>query len=119
MADLIKQLDLHPDQVSLRNLRINNNANYTKINENFTAFDEKINYPDINNNSTVPSYAPDGKLQKIEEKAGSEVVSSSVLTYNTNGSLKSITKTINGRSVTTTINYDANGKFLGTSNQVG
>jgi antitoxin component YwqK of YwqJK toxin-antitoxin module len=119
MAAEIKQLDLHPDQVSLRNLRNNNNANYEKINENFGLIDFKINYPEINNNSMVPSYGTDGKLTKIEEISGSEVLSSSVLAYNPNGSLNTITKTINGRTVITTINYDANGKFLGTTNQVG
>lgn len=34
MADEIKQLDLHPDQLSLRELRNNNNENYKKINDN-------------------------------------------------------------------------------------
>ncbi|WP_191556619.1 hypothetical protein [Metabacillus idriensis] len=37
MADEIKQLDLHPDELSLRELRNNNNANYSKVNENFNA----------------------------------------------------------------------------------
>ncbi|MCQ6275748.1 hypothetical protein JMM81_12355 [Bacillus sp. V3B] len=36
MADKIKQLDLHPDTLELRKLRNNNNANYAKINGNFT-----------------------------------------------------------------------------------
>lgn len=42
MADEFKQLDLHPDELSLRELRNNNNANYTKITENFGAVDGKV-----------------------------------------------------------------------------
>lgn len=67
--------------------------------------------------TTVPTYTS-GKLTKVEEKDGSTVIRSTVLTYDGNGKLTTKAETAGGKTVTTTITYDANGKFSGKTKAV-
>lgn len=71
----------------------------------------------INSYSLTPTFT-NGKLTKVEEKDGTQVVSSSTLVYKPDGNLQTLSKTVNGKTVVTTIVYDANGKFAGTTKEV-
>jgi hypothetical protein len=70
----------------------------------------------INNYSVIPTFT-NGQLTKVEEKDGSLVKLSSSLTYNTDGTVNTVTEVINGKTVVTTLNY-INGEFSSVSRAV-
>ena len=61
--------------------------------------------------STVLTYT-DGRLTKVEEKYGSNVVKTTTLNYDGNGRLSSVVETAGGITRTSTLNYDANGNLI-------
>jgi len=63
----------------------------------------------INNFAVIPTYT-NGQLTKVEEKSGNNVIQSSAITYNTDGSINTVSEIINGKTVVTTLNY-SNGEF--------
>jgi hypothetical protein len=70
----------------------------------------------INNNTVIPTYT-NGQLTKVEEKDGSVVKASSTLTYNSDGTVNTVTELINGKTVVSTLNY-VNGDFSSISRVV-
>jgi hypothetical protein len=64
----------------------------------------------LNNYTVIPTFT-NGQLTKVEEKDGSTVKASSTLTYNSDGTVNTVTELINGKTVITTLNY-TNGEFL-------
>jgi hypothetical protein len=57
-----------------------------------------------NNYSVIPTYT-NGQLTKIEEKDGSVVKVSSTITYNTDGTVDTVTEVLNGKTVVSKLNY--------------
>lgn len=70
----------------------------------------------LNNYSVIPTYT-NGQLTKVEEKDGSVVKLSSAITYNTDGTVNTITEVVNGKTVVSTLNY-VNGEFSSVSRAV-
>lgn len=70
----------------------------------------------FNNHSIIPTYT-DGQLTKVEEKDGSTVKQSSIITYNLDGTVATVTELQNGKTVKSTLNY-VNGEFNSVSKEV-
>lgn len=68
---------------------------------------EEIN--GVNTYKTIPTFT-NGQLSKVEEKDGLAVKSSSTLTYNSDGTVNTVSELINGKTVLSTFNY-VNGEF--------
>ena len=71
----------------------------------------------LNNFNIIPTYTND-LLTKVEEKDGDTIKSMSTITYNSDGTVKSVTDTLNGKSVMYTFNY-VNDQLQSISRQVG
>jgi hypothetical protein len=63
----------------------------------------------LNNYSVIPTYT-NGVLTKVEEKDGSVVKASSTITYNTDGTVDTVTEVLNAKTVVSKLNY-VNGEF--------
>jgi hypothetical protein len=63
----------------------------------------------INNYTITPTYT-NGQLTKVDEKDGSVVKTSSAITYNSDGTVNTVTELIDGKTVVSTLIY-VNGEF--------
>ena len=103
------------------NLLLNEfNKNNQQINDLQNSIDAtSVQLADIasqNNYSVIPTYT-NGQLTKVEEKDGSTVKAPSTITYNSDGSVNTVTEVLNGKTVVTTLNY-VNGEFSSISRAV-
>lgn len=74
-----------------------------------------LNFP-IDTRATFLTYTA-GRLSKVEDKDGSFVVKSTSVTYDAQGRASKITEAAGGKTVTVTLNYNADGS-LGTITKV-
>lgn len=65
----------------------------------------------FNNHSIVPTYS-NGLLVNFTELEGDETEKMTIITYNIDGTVNTVTETMDGKSVTSTIHY-TNGVFSG------
>jgi YD repeat-containing protein len=59
-----------------------------------------------------------GRITKIDEKDGSTIVKSTTITYDGLGRVSKVTETAGGKTVTTTLSYNADGTLSGVSKAV-
>lgn len=72
----------------------------------------------IDTRTVVLTYDANGRLTKVEEKDGATVVKTTNLIYDGNGFLSQVQESAGGTTVTTTLNYDANGNLTSVSKAV-
>ncbi|MED4581888.1 hypothetical protein P9578_03745 [Brevibacillus choshinensis] len=71
----------------------------------------------IDTRSVTPTYT-NGLLTKTVEKDGNTVVKTTELIYDANGALKNVKVLAGGKTATTTLNYNPDGSFSGTTKAV-
>ncbi|UJF36623.1 hypothetical protein [Paenibacillus hexagrammi] len=73
---------------------------------------------EVDTRSIVVTRDATGKVQKVEEKDGSIIVSTTTVARNTLGQITSITEVLGGNTITTTINRNLSGKITSTTKTV-
>jgi hypothetical protein len=112
VSGLQSSLDDKATQTALNttNANVTANTNAIGLKADKTYVDTQLaDLASQNNYSVIPTYT-NGQLTKVEEKDGSVVKASSTITYNTDGTVDTVTEVLNGKTVVSKLNY-VNGEF--------